>query len=82
LRTGLLDDPDGLADWAAENPLIEPNVAQLARMEPWISIPGVNYLQIRDGLMDAVERAVYQGADPAEALGEAQEQGTDLLPAA
>ncbi|OZD04941.1 ABC transporter substrate-binding protein [Rhodococcus sp. 06-235-1A] len=81
LRTGLIDDPDGLKDWAESSPLIGPNLTQLATMEPWISMPGNDYLQIRDGMMDAVESIVYQGADPAATLTAAREQATTLLPA-
>ncbi|WP_052065545.1 ABC transporter substrate-binding protein [Rhodococcoides fascians] len=81
LRTGLVDDPDGLEEWAESNPLIEPNLTQLETMEPWVSMPGNDYLQIRDGMMDAVESIVYQGADPAATLTAAREQATMLLPA-
>lgn len=49
LRTGLVDDPAGLQEWSQKNPLLAPNIAQLGSMEPWISMPGNNYLQIRDG---------------------------------
>ncbi|MEU7141840.1 ABC transporter substrate-binding protein [Nocardia sp. NPDC046473] len=80
LRTGLMDDPAGLKDWSAKNPLLQPNVAQLANMEPWISMPGTNYLQIRDSMMDAVEAIVFQGKDPQATLTEAREQGAKLLP--
>jgi multiple sugar transport system substrate-binding protein len=80
LRTGLMDDPAGLKDWAAQNPLLEPNLEQLKTMEPWISMPGNEYLQIRDGMMSAVESAVFQGADPAASLTAAQQQATTLLP--
>ena len=81
LRTGLMDDPAGLKAWAAKNTLLEPNLAQLASMEPWVSMPGNDYLQIRDSMMTAVESAVYQGADPATTLQAAQKQATSLLPA-
>jgi len=81
LRTGLLGDPNGLQPWAAKNPLITPNVQQLAHMEPWVSFPGNSYLQIRDGMMDAVEKAVYQGADPQTALTSARDAATSLMPA-
>ncbi|WP_051989717.1 ABC transporter substrate-binding protein [Gordonia soli] len=81
LRTGLVGDPAGLQRWASENPLIRPNLEQLARMEPWVSMPGNDYLRIRDGMMAAVEAAVYQGADPASTLRAAQQRATDLLPA-
>ncbi|WP_084654990.1 ABC transporter substrate-binding protein [Nocardia altamirensis] len=80
LRTGLMDDPNGLKDWSAKNPLLQPNVAQLASMEPWVSMPGSNYLQIRDGMMDAVEAIVFQGKDPQSTLTAARDQGAKLLP--
>ncbi|MEW1740633.1 ABC transporter substrate-binding protein [Nocardia beijingensis] len=81
LRTGLMDDPEGLQAWAKQNPLLGPNVAQLANMEPWISMPGTNYLQIRDGMMDAVEAIVFQGKEPQSTLTAARDQGAKLLPA-
>lgn len=80
LRTGLLNDPEGLKTWAEQNPLMQPNVEQLARLEPWVSMPGVNYQQIRDGMMAAVEKSVYQGADPQATLRAAQGQASNLLP--
>jgi multiple sugar transport system substrate-binding protein len=81
LRTGLVDDPKGLKTWAKENPLIKPNLDQLTRMEPWQSFPGKNYIQARNEMLDAVEKAVYQGADPKSTLENARKQATKLLPA-
>ncbi|GGF33909.1 ABC transporter substrate-binding protein [Williamsia phyllosphaerae] len=81
LRTGLIDDPNGLKAWAAKNTLLEPNLTQLSAMEPWVSMPGNDYLQIRDSMMTAVESAVYQGTDPASTLQAAQKQASSLLPA-
>lgn len=81
LRTGLVDDPAGLQAWAAQSPMTRTNIAQLDRMEPWVSFPGTDYLQIRDGMMDAVEQVVLQGADPAATLTTAQQRGAALLPA-
>jgi multiple sugar transport system substrate-binding protein len=80
LRTSLVNDPNGLQSWAAKNPLVKPNLDQLAHMEPWISFPGTNYLQIRDGMMDAVENSVYQGADPQTALTAAKDRAAPLVP--
>ncbi|KAF0845303.1 ABC transporter substrate-binding protein [Nocardia caishijiensis] len=82
LRTGLLEDADGLKNWAAANPLLKPNVEQLARMEPWVSMPGNNYLQVRDGMMDAVEAVVFQNRDPQATLTAARTEGAELLPTA
>lgn len=81
LRTGLVEDPAALADWAAANPTTGINIDQLARMEPWVSFPGTNYLQIRDGMMDAVEEVVLQGADPQATLDAAAQRGQALIPA-
>jgi multiple sugar transport system substrate-binding protein len=78
LRTGLMNTT--LKDWAAANPTTGINVAQLNRMEPWVSFPGDSYLQIRDGMMDAVEKVVLQGADPQTTLSEAQKRGQALVP--
>jgi multiple sugar transport system substrate-binding protein len=80
LRAGLINDPNGLKAWSDKNPMLKPNLAQLDRMEPWVSLPGRNYLQIRDGMMDAVENVVYQGADPQATLRGAQDQLAKLLP--
>ncbi len=80
LRTSLLDDPTALKDWAAKNPLIKPNIDQLARLQPAASFPGDNYVQIRDGMLDAVEKVVYSGADAQSTLSAAQDQATKLLP--
>ncbi|ABD12192.1 carbohydrate ABC transporter substrate-binding protein, CUT1 family [Frankia casuarinae] len=80
LRTGLIDDPKSLQAWAKANPLIKPNLDQLARIEPWESFPGDNYLQISDTMMTAVESAVFTGKDPASTLAAAQKQATSFLP--
>lgn len=80
LRTGLLDDPNGLQAWAKTNPLIKPNIDQLSRLQPWESFPGDNYLQIGDMMMTAVESSVFGGKDPASTLAAAQKQATSLLP--
>ncbi|WP_436497969.1 ABC transporter substrate-binding protein [Actinokineospora sp. HUAS TT18] len=80
LRTDLVNDPAALKPWADQNKLIKPNLEQLARMEPWISMPGTSYLQIRDGMMEAVENAVFQGADVATTLKAKQDDVSKLLP--
>ncbi|KJE24300.1 carbohydrate ABC transporter substrate-binding protein, CUT1 family [Frankia torreyi] len=80
LRTGLIDDPNGLQAWAKANPLIKPNLDQLTRLQPWESFPGDNYLQISDTMMSAVEGAVFGDKDPAAAMAAAQKQATTLLP--
>ncbi|MCD0453035.1 ABC transporter substrate-binding protein [Actinocorallia sp. API 0066] len=79
LRTGLIDDPAGLKDWAEQNPLIRPNLEQLTRMEPWTSMPGKNYLLIRDEMMSAVENSVFQGADPVATLTAKQNELGGLM---
>ncbi|WP_037360997.1 ABC transporter substrate-binding protein [Amycolatopsis orientalis] len=80
LRTGLVNDPAGLKPWADQHPLIKPNLAQLNRLEPWVSLPGDNYVQMRDLMMQAVENAVYRGADVRATLTAAQQRAQELMP--
>ncbi|WP_309230786.1 ABC transporter substrate-binding protein [Nocardia sp. SYP-A9097] len=80
LRSDMMNSPASLGTWAIANPLLAPNVAQLTSMEPWVSMPGNNYLQIRDGMMDAVESIVFQGKDAQSTLNAARDQGAKLLP--
>ncbi|MTD54399.1 ABC transporter substrate-binding protein [Amycolatopsis pithecellobii] len=80
LRLDLLNDPAHLQSWAAKNPLVKSNVDQLNHVEPWIAFPGNSYQQIRDAMMDGVEKAVFQGADPQATLTATQQQVTALLP--
>ncbi|HJQ46775.1 MAG TPA: ABC transporter substrate-binding protein [Amycolatopsis sp.] len=81
LRLDLLKDPAHLQTWAAQNPLIQPNVDQLARVEPWVAFPGNNFQQVRDSMMDGVEKSVFQGADPQAALTASEQQSAPLMPA-
>ncbi|HEX3788496.1 MAG TPA: ABC transporter substrate-binding protein [Pseudonocardiaceae bacterium] len=82
LRTGLVNDPTGLQGWAKQNPLLQPNLDQLARLHQWVSFPGDNYVQIRNDMLQAVEKVVYQNADPASTLAAAQQEATTLMPSA
>ncbi|MGW4125386.1 ABC transporter substrate-binding protein [Nocardia sp. NPDC004711] len=81
LRSEMVTDPAVLGSWAIQNPLLAPNIAQLATMEPWVSMPGNDYLQIRDGMMDAVESIVFQGKDAQSTLTAARTEGAKLMPA-
>ncbi|MFI0424145.1 ABC transporter substrate-binding protein [Spongiactinospora sp. 9N601] len=80
LRTGLIDDPKGLKSWAEKNPLFAPNLAQLDRLEPWVSFPGPSYLQIRDLMDKAAQEVVYRGKDPKATMAQAQDRASALLP--
>lgn len=80
LRTGIVNDDRYLKGWVAENPLVQPNIEQLAVLQPWVAWPGSNYRQAVEVMMKAVEEVVYGGA-PAEAtLKAAQERAQGLLP--
>ncbi|MFI5012665.1 MAG: ABC transporter substrate-binding protein [Hyphomicrobiales bacterium] len=80
LRPEIVDDPAYLADWVKENPLIRPNLAQLARLSPWQSFPGPSYTQIRKAYLTAVSEAVYGEGDPAIVLREAQARASAWMP--
>lgn len=81
LRPTLIEDPQYLQPFTqAQNGLVEPNVAQLDRLEPWPSFPGPNANQIVALLMDAVNEIVFRGADPATTLRTAQQRAAELMP--
>jgi multiple sugar transport system substrate-binding protein len=80
LRTEIVKDPQYLAGWAAQNPLVFPNLAQLDRLSPWVPMPGTNYRQISKIMMDALEAAVFGKGDPDEAMKAAQERASSLMP--
>lgn len=82
LRTDLVNDPRYLQPWASRNPLLTPNLTQLARLTRWQSFPGDSYTQIEDTMLQGVETAVYQGADPQATMTTAQQRAAALLPGA
>jgi len=80
LRPAIVDDPKYLGEWVKAHPLVQPNLKQLAVLEPWEPMPGPNYRQIVKTMLDGVEQAVFGGADVAETLKATQEQAQSLMP--
>ena len=80
LRTDIVTDPAYLAGWVEEHPLVQPNLDQLDRLEPWVAYPGPNYRQINSLMMDAMEMAVFGGADVQATLADAQANAQALMP--
>jgi len=81
LRPEILDDPEFLGEWVKDHPLIEPNMAQLSKLEPWVPMPGPNYLQIITTTMDAMEQATFGSDDDvAGILADAQARAQRLIP--
>lgn len=80
LRPEIVNDPQYLGDWIKDHPLVQPNLDQLDRMQPWESFPGPNYRQIRKIMMDAVETAIFGGVDVAATLKDAQDLGQSMMP--
>ena len=74
LRTDIVNDPEYLKPWADQyRGLVEPNLEQLSRLQPWVSYPGTNYRQILKTVADAAEQAVFGDSDDvAGILGAAQ----------
>lgn len=79
LRPSLTEAGGALAEWAASNPLVAPNLAQLDNLSPWVSYPGNSYVQVDDVLATAVEDSVFYGEDPASTMAEAQERAQALI---
>lgn len=80
LRTSLTQQGGALYDWAQKNPLLAPNLAQLDRLQPWVSYPGNSYVQVDDILAAAIEDVVYYGKNAKSTMAEAQRRAQDLLP--
>ena len=80
LRPAIVNDPKYLGEWVKSHPLVQPNLEQLAVLEPWDPMPGPNYRQIVKTMMDSVEMSVFGGAEPAETLKAAQENAQGLMP--
>jgi multiple sugar transport system substrate-binding protein len=80
LRTSLTEQGGGLFEWAQKNPLLAPNLAQLDRLQPWVSYPGNSYVQVDDILASAIEDVVFYGKEPAATMAEAQRRAQELLP--
>lgn len=80
LRLDIVKDPQYLGNWVAENPLILPNIEQLALLQPWESIPGDNYKQIQKIEVQAVNEAVFGKGKVATVLQDAQKRAQALMP--
>ncbi|MET0437958.1 MAG: ABC transporter substrate-binding protein [Devosia sp.] len=80
LRTDIVDDPAYLGEWVKAHPLVQPNLEQLARLEPWDAMPGPNYRQIVKTMIEAGEMAVFGGADVAATMADAQANAQALMP--
>ena len=80
LRPSLAKEGGALSAWAQKNPLLAPNLAQLDRLQPWVSYPGNSYVQVDDILATAVEDVVYYGKDPKATMTEAAGRAQALIP--
>ena len=80
LRPAIVADPNYLGEWIKAHPLVQPNLDQLAVLEPWDPMPGPNYRQIVKTMMDAVEMVVFGNADPAATLADAEANAQGLMP--
>ncbi|GAB3618159.1 ABC transporter substrate-binding protein [Okibacterium endophyticum] len=80
LRADIVDDPAYLADYFAENTLLQPSLAQLQTMAPYRSFPGENANQATVLLQDAaVAPIVLRGADAESTLREVADRIRELV---
>jgi multiple sugar transport system substrate-binding protein len=80
LRPSIIDDPKYLKDWVAKNPLVQPNLDQLTRLQPWSSYPGVNWKQIETILLDSVQKAILSNGNVDQIMQDAQKRAQALMP--
>ena len=81
LRTGIVSDEKYLKDWVAKNPQILPNIQQMDNLEPSLSYPGQNHLQIRKLYLTAFQQVIFEGADPQKTMQETAARAQALMPA-
>lgn len=80
LRPDIVDDPEYLGDYIAQNPYILPALEQLEDLEPYADMPGPNGTRAREILQDeAVQPIMLDGADPAATLQSAAQRVNELL---
>jgi multiple sugar transport system substrate-binding protein len=80
IRPSIVTDEKYLKGWITTHPQILPNLEQLANLEPSVTYPGANQVQIRDIYLKAQQQVLYNGADPDATMREAQARATDLMP--
>lgn len=80
LRPAIVDDPEYLADYFAEDPRLLPALEQLDTVTPYTSFSGTDANQATVILQDqAIAPIVFQGADPEQTLTEVADQIRELL---
>ncbi|WP_246504745.1 ABC transporter substrate-binding protein [Microvirga antarctica] len=80
LRLDIVDDPNYLAGWVAEHPMIRPNLEQLNRLTANVAFPGPNYRQVEKMMMDGVREAIFGKGDAVKTLQTAQTDAQRLMP--
>jgi len=79
LRPAILEDPRYLKDWVAANPLVQPNLEQLERLQQWVSFPGPNWRQIENILLESVAKAILSPADQVAGIMQDGQQRAQAL---
>jgi multiple sugar transport system substrate-binding protein len=77
--TALIDDSAYLAPYYEANPLVRPELAQLADAVPWTSWPGDSGLEIVGALVDMRERILLGSQAVPAAVAETAEQVNALI---
>lgn len=76
----VIDDPQYLGDFYAENPLYQAAFRQIPIMQPWYAFPGEHGVRVTAIMVDHLARVVEQTATPEEALEDMAEEVRRLLP--
>lgn len=79
-NTVVVDDPDYLADYYAERPLMRAALQTLPYASAWYSFPGENSVKIGDVIYDRVQSVLTLETEPGEGLELLVSEVQDLLP--
>jgi multiple sugar transport system substrate-binding protein len=80
LRPKAIESEEFLAPWIRANPVVKPNIAQLAKLNQWVPHAGPNYRQILSTMMNAAEEATFGKGDVAATLQAAQRRAQSMMP--
>jgi multiple sugar transport system substrate-binding protein len=80
LRPSAIEGEEFLAPWIRDNPVVQPNLAQLKVVSQWVPHAGPNYKQILATMMNAAEEATFGKGDVAATMQAAQQRAQALMP--
>lgn len=71
-RNDVVDDPNGLKAYVAENEMMQPAIKQMSNVVPWAAFPGNSGLEAEQQLIDMRDKILGEDADVNQTMKETQ----------